>query len=274
MSATQRRRNLCCIASCLAALLLNSAAARASQIVADYTAFWAGLPAADIRLRLGSERGGYNDEIEIRTTGLVRLFTHFRADAQAGGRLAAGGLAVPSQYDALYDIRKWRHRQIDMRFVAREGGVVAERGAKDTSEKALLAEDYRRGILDPLSALEAVRVAIAAGGAKPGTSFAIPVYDGTRRFDVVGHVLPKAEQTPGGVRAVLSLRPIAGFKGQSKVDGDPDDAPRPVSMILGSDRTLLPLLVSLRVFWLPLVIRLDHVCSGAAAACTGREPPA
>ncbi len=270
MNATQRRHNLCGIASAAIALLLSSAVACASQIVADYTALWAGLPAAEIRLRLADEGAVYRDEIEIRTTGLVRLFTHFRADAQAGGRLAAGGLAAPAQYDAHYDLRKWRNRRVEMRFVARDGTSIAERGPKDTSEKVQLAETYRRGILDPLSALEALRATIAAHAAAPGTSFAIPVYDGTRRFDVVGHVIPKTEQSPGVVSAVLSLRPIAGFKGQSKIDGDPDDAPRPVAITLSGDRNLLPLSVSLRVFWLPLVIRLDHACSDASG-CPGHD---
>ena len=249
----------------------HAAAARADGLVADYTAYWAGLPAAQVRLKLSGDAAGYHDEIEIRSEGLPRLITHFRADARADGRLAFGRPAEPTHYDALYDVRKWRNSRIDMRFVVRDGGVIAERTAEDTSKKALLAEKYRRDIVDPLTAFEVVRSAVAAAGARGAASaaaFTVPVYDGTRRFDVVGHILPKAEQPPGNLRIALDLRPIAGFKGQSKVDGDPDNAPRPVSVTLTDDKRLLPISMTLRVFYLPLVIQLDRVCTGPNA-CSG-----
>lgn len=244
---------------CALWLGLTSAAARADQLVAEYKAYWAGLPAAQIRLELGSAAGNYRDKIEISTEGLPRLITHFRASAQTVGRLGPRGSAQPSHYDAVYDLRKWRDSHIALRFVARDGSVIAERTAEDTSKKALLDEQYRRNIVDPLTALEAVRAAIAAQKTGADRRFVVPVYDGTRRFDVVGQVLPKAEQTPGALRIALQLRPIAGFKGQSKIDGDPDNAPRPVTVTLTNDQRLLPLSVEMRVFFLPLAIRLDHI---------------
>lgn len=252
-------------------LLCASHEARADALVAHYTAYWAGLPAADIRLKLSGDAASYADEIEIRSEGLPRLITRFRADAQAGGRLAPGRPAEPTHYDALYDVRKWRNSRIAMRFVPRDGGVIAERTAEDTSKKALLAEKYRRDIVDPLTAFEIVRntvAAAAARGAIPDAAFTVPVYDGTRRFDVVGHILPKTEQSPGNLHIALDLRPIAGFKGQSKVDGDPDNAPRPVAVTLTDDKRLLPVSMTLRVFYLPLVIQLDRVCAGTNA-CSG-----
>jgi hypothetical protein len=243
-------------------------AAGADRFVADYTAYWAGLPAAQIRLTLSADASVYHDEIEIGSQGLPLLITHFRASAQAGGRLVPGRQAAPLHYDALYDLRKWRDSRIAMRFVERGGAVVAERGAEDTSKKALLDEKYRRDTVDPLSAFESVRAEIAAREAAPDRPILVPVYDGTRRFDVIGRILPKHEQTPGMLRVVLNLRPIAGFKGQSKIDGDPDDAPRPVAVTLTDDKRLLPISMTLRVFYLPLVIRLDRVCS-TAEQCRG-----
>jgi Protein of unknown function (DUF3108) len=242
--------------------------ARADALVAEYTAYWAGLPAAQIRLKLSGDAVGYRDEIEIRSEGLPRLITHFRADAESGGRVVPGGPAEPARYDAFYNVRRWRNSRIAIRFVARDGAVVAERAPEDTSEKALLAERYRRNIVDPLTAFENVRTAItaaAARGTTPGTGFTVAVYDGTRRFDVVGHVLPKPEQSSGTLRIALDLRPIAGFKGQSQVDGDPDNASRPIAVTLTDDKRLLPISMTLRVFYLPLVIRLDRVCPGSEA---------
>ena len=66
----------------------------------------------------------------------------------------------------------------------------------------------------------------------------------------------------------MNLRPIAGFKGELSDDGDPDDATRPVALTLTDDTRLPPLSMSVQVFYLPLVVRLDRVCPGAKN-CSG-----
>ncbi len=252
------------------ALLLTGAngSARAGEVTAIYSAFWAGLPAAQIRLKLGEAGASYHDEIEIRTDGLPHLVTHFHGNAQAAGRLVPGRPADPARYDALYDLRKRRDSHVGMRFVVRDGATIAERTADDSSRKPPLAEKYRRDIVDPLTAFERIRAAVAARGAAANTSFVVPVYDGARRFDVLGHILPKDQQTPGVLRVALSLRPVAGFKGELSEDGDPDDAPRPVALTLTDDSRLLPVSMTVRVFFLPLVVRLDQVCPGSSP-CSG-----
>jgi hypothetical protein len=254
------------------ALLLatTSSASRADEIVAVYSAYWAGLPAAQIRLKLHGGNALYEDEIEIRAEGLPRLVTHFRGSANAAGRLDPGRPAEPSRYDALYDLRKRRNNHISMRFFVRGGAAVAERGSDDSSRKPPLAEVFRRDAVDPISAVERLRQVIAAGGSAANHSFSIAVYDGTRRFDVLGRILSKKDQRDGPVRVALSLRPIAGFKGESSDDGDPDDAPRPVALTLTNDSRLLPLSITVRVFFLPLVVRLDHVCT-ASAPCPEQD---
>jgi hypothetical protein len=241
---------------------------RAADFVATYSAYWAGLPAGQIRLAISDAAASYRDQIEIRSDGLPRLFTHFRGTAAASGFIPPDRAAAPSRYDALYDLRKRRNSRIGMRFVARDGVVVAERSADDTSRKPPLAEKYRRDIVDPLTALERIRAAILASRAVPDASFSVPVYDGTRRFDILGHVLPQDRQTPGLLRVELNLRPIAGFKGESSDDGDPDSAPRPVALTLTDDRRLLPVSIAVRVFYLPLVVQLERVCPGSKS-CAG-----
>ncbi len=141
----------------VALLLAAGGSARAGQIVAVYQAYWAGLPAAEIRLDLSDGDGSYRDRIEIRTEGLPRLVTHFRGTAQADGRLAAGRPADPSQYDALYNLRKRHDSHISMRFVGRGNATIAERGAGDTSRKPPLAERFRRDAVDPMTAIERLR---------------------------------------------------------------------------------------------------------------------
>ncbi len=246
----------------LAAFILGIAGlahpARADEIAALYQAYWAGLPTGEIRLILRDDPAAYRDEIAIRSEGLSRLVTRFRGTATSAGRLAAGRLPEPLRYDATYDLRKGRNRRLSMRFAARAGVVIADRGAADTSKKPPLADAFRSNVLDPLSALTAIRDALRRGDR--GT-FRIPVYDGARRFDVIARVLPKRGADPA-LHLELTLAPIAGFKGETSEDGDPDSAPRPVALTMSDDRRLMPLAMSVRLYYLPLVVDLTRWCAG------------
>jgi len=109
--------------------------------------------------------------------------------------------------------------------------------------------------------LKAIREALRTTG--PGRRFTIPVYDGARRFDIVGEILPRNGPADGTLRAGLTLRPIAGFRGETSEDGDPDDAPRKVELTVTDDARLLPLSITVPVFFMPLVIRFEELCPTA-----------
>jgi hypothetical protein len=244
----------------VAVLLAFGGAARAEESQALYQAYWAGMPAGQIRLTLREEGGNYRDEIGIRTEGVARLATRFRGTAVSEGRLA-GATPAPAHYDAYYDLRKATARRLAMRFVARAGAAVADRAPEDTSQKPPLAEEFRRNVLDPLSALSAIRQGLRD---RSHTQFTIPVYDGARRFDIAVRVQPKARGTDATLPVELSLRPIAGFKGESSEDGDPDNAPRPVALTLTDDTRLMPLTMSVSLYYLPLTIELTQWCQPGA----------
>ena len=246
--------------------MLGSRQASAEDVVAVYTAYWGGLPAAHIRLTLRDSSPGYHDEIEIATEGLPYLFTRFRATASAEGRLVADGQAEPAHYLAAYDLRKRHDRRVSLQFIPRNGGTVAERSSDDTSRKPPLAEPFRNNAVDPLSALERIREALRA--TKPGGSFTVPVYDGARRFDVVGRLLPKNGAADGILRAELTLRPIAGFKGETSEDGDPDDAPRKVELTVTDDARMVPLSITVPIYFMPLVVQFQRLCK-ASDPCSG-----
>jgi hypothetical protein len=232
----------------------------AEPLVALYDAFWAGLPVARIRLEFDGGGTRYRDGIAISTLGLLRLVTRFHGAAMAEGGLPPGRQAEPENYDAIYTLRKRQDSHISMRFVAKAGSIVADRGPGDTSRKPPLAEAYRRDAVDPLTAFERIREALRAALHAGRGSFTVPVYDGARRFDLRGQVLPKLGDDDS-LQVALTLRPIAGFKGESSDDGDPDDAPRPARLTVSNDARLLPLSVEVPVWTLPLVVRLDHLCS-------------
>lgn len=247
----------------LAAGQAVSGQAGAAEVTGLYRVYWAGLPAGEIRLSLRDEAAAYSDRIDIRSEGLPRLATRFRGTAVSEGRLVAARPA-PTGYRAAFDLRKERNKRLIMLFEPRAGAMIADRGPGDTSKKPPLAERFRTNVLDPLSALSAIRDELRRGNRG---SFSVPVYDGSRRFDVRAQVLPKRT----GDRMLhlrLTLAPIAGFKGESSDEGDPDDAPRPVSLAISDDSQLLPMSMSVSLYYLPLVVQLTRAC-GAGAACPG-----
>ena len=264
---SQRRRFGWVVVAALSAVA-GAVPAHAGEVVAVYAAYWAGLPAAEIRLRLRDDDAAYHNEIEISTKGLPNLFTHFRTTASAEGRLAAGRPAEPSRYDAVYDLRQRRDRRVSMRFIPRGGTVIAERGPDDTSRKPPLAETFRSNTVDPVTAFERIRGVLRGLQRTSDSRFVIPVYDGARRFDIVGHILPKVEAREGALRVELTLRPIAGFKGETSEDGDPDSAPRKVDLLVTDDARVMPLSITVPVFFMPLVVLFEHLCP-TAETCPG-----
>jgi hypothetical protein len=250
------RSALLTLTACLAA---NPARA-AAPLVAAYHASWAGLPAADIEISLDEDADHYRDWIAIRSKGVPRWFTSFTGSAVSEGALAADGAAAPRRYDALYSLRKRKNNHISMRVSARESGTIIERGPEDTSRKPPLAEIYRRNVLDPLTAVTVIRQTLRTKPRAVGTEFSMPIYDGSRRFDVLWHILPAETTGDGILRIELWLHPIAGFKGETSEDGDPDDAPRKVELQITDDDRLLALYMRVSVAYLPLVVRFDHLC--------------
>jgi hypothetical protein len=243
----------------VAALILVAVAARADDAVLLYRATWGGLPAAQIRVIAHTSVSAYRIEIAIASEGFPNVVTHFRATGIVDGRLTAGRPPLPTRFDANYDLRKRKDSKLRMTFVAHGAAIVAERGAEDTSRKKVLAEEFRRNVVDPLSALLAIQAAVRRGE----TDFTVPVYDDARRFDTVGQVLPRDPREPG-IHLAMTLKAIAGFKGETSNDGDPDDAPRPVSLILSDDARLLPLAMSVPIWFLPLEVTLVRICDAGA----------
>jgi hypothetical protein len=245
----------------VALLALAAPAARAEDAAACYDASWAGVPAAELRLAVHGGADGYRNEIEIRTLGLARWATKFHGNATGIGRLVAEHLPAPQTYDAHYDLRKRKHRILSLRFVARGAATLAERQPDDTSRKPQLGEEFRRNVLDPLAVFAAIRQRLKE---HPNAGFTIPAYDDARRFDVITRTPPSRGN--GVIRLALTLHAIAGFKGESSDDGDPDDAPRPVDVTFSDDSRLMPLSMTVPIWYLPLTVELTH-WSAAGQTC-------
>jgi hypothetical protein len=254
----------------LAIGLLGALPAAAEPVTLRYTATWAGLPAAEIHLRLDEEKADFRSQIDIKTEGMPRWFTKFRARAISEGAVAGNGFAAPRRYDAYYDLRSRKDKRISMHFVPDGGSYVAERGAEDPTEKPQLPVADRTGVVDPLTALNRMREAIRTGLAQRG-GFTIPVYDGKRRFDVEQRSLTRETAEIGGVaqrvfHLGLVLLPVAGFK-DNDPEGTPDSGPRVMDVLFSDDAHVVPLRMAVQVGWFTMAVSFAQRCE-AAAPCT------
>jgi len=252
-------RSRSCLGLGVAACLLASPA-HAEDLVAVYQAYWAGSPAAILHLTVHDGPDGYRHEISIRSEGLPKTLTRFRATAVASGGFGPGAAPEPVHYGARYDLRRHKNRILNVLFILVRGVRTAERGPHDTSTKPPLAENFRRNVIDPLGALAAIRHELQRFPDRP---FTVPVYDGARRFDVEVRPLRREAGDPPRRQLALTLRPIAGFKGESSDDGDPQNAPRPVELMLSDDARLMPLSLSVPIYYLPLTVDLVQWCTAA-----------
>jgi Protein of unknown function (DUF3108) len=250
------------LAVALAGGILSGTSARADALIAYYRGTLAMLPAANLVMSFGGSDSAYRDEIHIETVGLVRWITHFHAVSHAEGRFADGGVQ-PAHYSALYDLHRHRDNQVGLDFVARDGEVIAERNAEDNSHKPPLDEIYRRGVLDPLSALAAIREHLRTNEPKGDDRFTVQIYDDIHRITINVVVV-----SVGGKDDVVTLRmefiPVAGFWTRPDASGDRESAPRQVDMTLTHDARLLPLSFATTASGLPVTISLDHLCADLA----------
>jgi hypothetical protein len=234
-----------------------------------YVATWAGLPAGEVHLQLAEGTSVFRAQIDISTVGLPRWLTRFRARGISEGAVPVDGLAMPERYDAAYDLRSRKGKRISMRFVGSGGDSVAERGPEDSSEKYLLPPALLTDVVDPLAALTRMREALRSGLAGQG-HFAIPVFDGKRRFDVeeraVSHEMTRiGDRVLPVLHLALLLHPIAGFKGDDG-EANPDPKPRGLDLLFSDDGGFTPLRMEVTVAWLTMVVELAERC-GTMAPC-------
>ena len=233
-----------------------------------FAATWADLPVADIFLTLDDDGDSYRTAIDIRSLGLMKLLTKFGAHGAAEGEFTADGNIMPTRYDADYKLRKKRNRQ-NLLYVKASGGTTAERGPADTSTKPPIDMAFRRNVVDPLAALAALRERVRRHVLAAGDDFTISAYDDKRRFDINGRLLGPEDLDLNGtkVKALhfrLLLTPLAGFRSAAEEGEDIENKPRPVELYLSDDARLVPLQLSLSVFYLPAVTRLVGRCTEMA----------
>ncbi|MCW9034768.1 MAG: DUF3108 domain-containing protein [Rhodospirillales bacterium] len=188
-----------------------------------FEAYWGGLHAVNFLLSYSTAPGEMKNVFHLETAGILKLLLKMRIKAEAKGSSSKNDLYIPQSYQVDYENR-YRTRKVTISFDSKSGIVIPKittKGAdeeKDRATEAKVPPEMRKGTIDPISAVvEAIRRTknhIENGASK---NFTIPVYDGRRRFDVIGEVQETIQRTilfkPYKViRLVLTPKTRAGFK--------------------------------------------------------------
>lgn len=257
MNAARIFRNLFVVT-----VLTFAGTAAAEPLSLRYSATWGGGAAANIRLVLDESNGAFHNRLDIETVGLARLLSGFRASATSTGQTAVDDVA-PRAYDAVYDSRRKRDKRINVHFLQQPDGSIAEEGPQNTSKDPLIAAEFRRDVIDPLSCITAVRRLVRDGGLSRQKGFTLAVYDGKRRFDVEGSVaavekMRWGKETIEALALRLVLRPVAGFDGETEDGYRPDANTREMHVSVTNDSRAIPLRLSVPIAYVPAIVVLDR----------------
>jgi hypothetical protein len=252
------------VAAALAALPVAAATsggeadapAASTRVAACYEIAWGGIGFANLSLTVTAARG-FRAETRIETYGLVDLFGPFHYDATSDGRLVDAEFALPGRYTVLDGDKPDKLERIALEFDPNSGAVAQQVTPPRPRERVEPA--LRTGAVDPLTALLQARGAIRRSLQGGPSTVLVPIYDGSKRYDLELEVLGRLRQTVGGtawslIHATARLRPIAGFRPRQL-----DHVHDPAELYLSDDAYLLP--VRAESGWSSLTL-LDRTTDG------------
>jgi len=221
-----------------------------------------GFHIGDVLLSYEQSPTSYESQIAIRSHGVVRWFQDFQASMQARGSIETKSENPPRTIPDTFS-SSWKAREIaaimNMRYdptsrlqmssehffnpLTGEDLDVRELPWFRDQEIKAVPNKLRSGALDPISAFVAARSAILIGGQ---SNFRIPIYDGRRRYDLLGEVdLPETMWIRGSdrdlIRVRVTIEPLFGFdeertermqKSSGRAYFTPDDRFLPTQIVL------------------------------------------
>ena len=268
-----------------------------------YAAMLGGLHVVDLMVTLNQSEVGYTSALKVVSRGVARWVQDFRAEITGHGVFAPAPLQNGAQ--TLLPLPATFHREwtggevasvMSMTFDpnTREA-VVAERfynplTGEDLSrddmpwnndrrreERKPVPEELRRDVLDPVGAFIAARQQIIAQGGASGAPkhFRVPIYDGQRRYDIVGKTAPvRSIEINGKEVAVVPvsavLEPVFGFNPRSRRRMTDTDS----RLYFSADGRFIPMQFKMGSDMFAAVITLDADCSVNVVPCdTFRQEP-
>jgi len=193
-----------------------------------FEANFGGLNAADFLLSysLDSQEDSTSERINrfhLETKGVARWFFKLWIKAEGRGRTKDKGAYTARQYRVDYTNR-FRTRSIDVDFDPQTGRAtphiktVGATKEKDKSNEDKVPPEERFNVIDPIAAVaEAIRHTREHLENSGPQKFRLPVYDGRRRYDIIGEVRdalkrPILDKVHKVRLLVLTPETVAGFK--------------------------------------------------------------
>lgn len=222
-----------------------------------------GLHVADFIAEFDENQAGYRTTLTMETRGMARWFQDFRAEVKGDGRYVIesgrGPTPIPRQFD-----RAWAAEQISSSLTIAYDPIT---GLAQTQERTFnpltgldialedlewnanrkvpppVPDNMRTGVFDPMAAFVAARGQVIHHGR---SQFRVPVYDGRRRYDLIGTVEAPRTFWIGGrdvelTPVIASVDPVFGFdrertetmqESSGKILFSPDDRFIPIQAIL------------------------------------------
>lgn len=222
-----------------------------------------GLHVADFLAEFDENETGYRTTLTMETRGMARWFQNFRAKVKGDGTFiietGKGPTPVPRQFDRAwaaekisssltiaYDPMTRLARPEERTFNPQTGEVIALEDLEWNQDRKVpepVPHAMRTGVFDPMAAFVAARGQIVH---HRQNTFRIPIYDGRRRYDLVGRVEAPRMFWIGGkdvelVPVLASVEPVFGFDRErtesmqdsgGKILFSPDDRFIPMQIIL------------------------------------------
>ncbi len=254
-----------------------------------YSIMVGGLHLGDAMIGLNQTSAGYSTDMKVTARGVAKMVKNFHSDMRGEGRFAeAGAKPLPAAYS-----RQWSTDEVasdmTMKFDAAGLAVSEERYFNPATAAAIAPEDLpwadkrdkdkpvpadmRTNVLDPMAAFVAARAQImtslALGGvAGASQTFRVPIYDGRRRYDIIGKAeAPRSSTINGVAQAVIpvtaKLEPVFGFSRKSEERMKDSEG----KFLFSNDARFIPLQLVVSNDLLSGVMNLTADCSQNAAAC-------
>lgn len=233
-----------------------------------YELMLGGLHVGDAMVTLEESNTGYKAGLKMTASGALKWVKDFRASLESEGAL--GATPQPAFYrkdwasgefaetmTMTFDPVSRAATTSSRVFNPLTGATVADEDLpwhEKRSDRKPVPDDLRKNVFDPMAAFIAAREQLIAQGVLSTPqgavkSFRVPVYDGSRRYDIVGKTEPARAVTINGTARELlpvtgHMEPMFGFSAKSEermraVDGKifftPDEKFTPVQVIVSGE---------------------------------------
>ncbi len=248
-------------------LAAPAAAAPASERLA-YELMLGGLHVGDAMVVLDESPTGYKAGLKMAATGALKWVRAMRSSLESEGTF--GPVPQPSTYrkewvsgefaetmTMTFDPATRTASTTSKLFNPTTGAAIAAEdlpwNKEGRSKKKPVPGDLRTNVFDPMAAFVAAREQLIAKGVLTPSAtpknFRVPIYDGSRRYDIIGKADPvRAVSINGEEKELLpvtgKLEPVFGFNAKSEermrgVDGKiyftPDGKFVPVQIIVSGE---------------------------------------